>query len=316
MSTLALELVTDPEALAPEWRALFARCPDATPFQSPEWQLPWWRQWGTGEARIAVLRDDESLLGLLPLYVLRDGNGSRLLPIGAGISDYLDALIAPAAPADAAERLLGLALSGSDVAHCDLPELPPHSPLRMAAAPPGWRSELVDGETCPVLPPDEEAVPARMRRKLRMSRHRADRGGAWEARDCAGDEIPAALDALMRFNDGRWGGAGVFADARVRDFHREAAPLLRARSLLRLMVLRVGGEIAAVVYALRAADGTMFLHLGGFDPDRSFISPGTLLIGAVVEQCAGELHFLRGDEAYKYAWGARDRRNAMRRLWR
>ncbi len=112
----------------------------------------------------------------------------------------------------------------------------------------------------------------------------------------------------------------MFADARVRAFHAEAAPLLHEAGLLRLMMLRLAGEIIAVVHALRDARGTLFLHLGGFDPAHAFISPGTILIGAMLEQSAAEgaqeLHFLRGSEAYKYAWGARDRRNAVRRFRR
>jgi hypothetical protein len=30
-------------ALRQEWRALWERCPDASPFQSDAWLLPWWR---------------------------------------------------------------------------------------------------------------------------------------------------------------------------------------------------------------------------------------------------------------------------------
>ncbi len=49
-------------------------------------------------------------------------------------------------------------------------------------------------------------------------------------------------------------------------------------------------------------------------------SPGTILLGAMIEEAAAEgvaeLHFLRGAEAYKYAWGATDRHNATRILVR
>jgi CelD/BcsL family acetyltransferase involved in cellulose biosynthesis len=31
------------EALGPEWRALWERIGDSTPFQSPEWLIPWWQ---------------------------------------------------------------------------------------------------------------------------------------------------------------------------------------------------------------------------------------------------------------------------------
>jgi CelD/BcsL family acetyltransferase involved in cellulose biosynthesis len=323
VNTLALDVVHDPAALPGlrrAWQELWRRCPAATPFQSPEWLLPWWRQFGTAEPRIALLRAGEALLGMLPLYILRDDGVARLLPIGVGISDYLDALIAPEAPNYAAERLLACALDAAGISQCELPELPPQSRLRDAALPRGWQAELVRGETCPLLAMRADAVPARMRRKLRMSRHRADRAGQWEIEASTRDSLPDALDALMRLNDGRWQSAGVFADSRVRAFHAEAAPALLEAGLLRLMTLRLAGDIVAVIYALRDARGDLMLHLGGYDPAHGFISPGTLLIGAMLEQAAeegaGAMHFLRGDEAYKYAWGAQDRHNAVRRFRR
>ena len=48
---------------------------------------------GSGRPRVAALRDGGGrLLGLLPLYLLAEGSETKLLPIGAGVSDYLDAL--------------------------------------------------------------------------------------------------------------------------------------------------------------------------------------------------------------------------------
>jgi CelD/BcsL family acetyltransferase involved in cellulose biosynthesis len=62
----------------------------------------------------------------------------------------------------------------------------------------------------------------------------------------------------------------------------------------------------------------VFLYLSGFDASRAHESPGAILLGGLIEWAlAGgrrELHFLRGDEDYKYAWGAEDRFNAARRL--
>jgi CelD/BcsL family acetyltransferase involved in cellulose biosynthesis len=62
----------------------------------------------------------------------------------------------------------------------------------------------------------------------------------------------------------------------------------------------------------------VLLYLSGFDAARARESPGAVLLGDMVEWAlaAGmrELHFLRGDEEYKYAWGAEDRFNAARRL--
>src|ERR1700757_3957133 len=89
--TAALEI----EALAPEWRALWRRTPNATPFQSPEWLLSWWGCFGNAAPSVVTARDDDRLIGLLPLYLLDEPGCRKLLPFGISLSDYLDGLIDP-----------------------------------------------------------------------------------------------------------------------------------------------------------------------------------------------------------------------------
>jgi CelD/BcsL family acetyltransferase involved in cellulose biosynthesis len=54
----------------------------------------------------------------------------------------------------------------------------------------------------------------------------------------------------------------------------------------------------------------MLFYLNGFDPAYERFSPGSLLIEYAMEQarksCQRSFDFLRGAEAYKYRWGARD----------
>src|SRR5512140_231125 len=57
------------EALRPSWSALHARCRDATPFQSPEWLIPWWRHLGVGELYAFVAFSDAGLVGVVPMYI-------------------------------------------------------------------------------------------------------------------------------------------------------------------------------------------------------------------------------------------------------
>ena len=64
--------------------------------------------------------------------------------------------------------------------------------------------------------------------------------------------------------------------------------------------------------------GRILFYLSGYDAARGYESPGTLLVGAMLEEAVREgrreAHFLRGGEAYKYAWGAVDRPNHACRL--
>ena len=64
----------------------------ATPFQSPAWLLAWWRYFGTREPLLLTARARCELVGLLPLYLLREPGCRKLLPIGVGLSDYVEAL--------------------------------------------------------------------------------------------------------------------------------------------------------------------------------------------------------------------------------
>jgi CelD/BcsL family acetyltransferase involved in cellulose biosynthesis len=313
------------DGLEGAWRRLWQACPCATPFQSAAWLIAWWRVFGTGEPRIATLWRDESLIGLLPLYRLTERGEGKLLPMGAGLSDYHDALVHPTAPADAAAGLLDTALAHADgVAGCDLPELAPDSRLRAAAVPPGWSDRSWAGEPCPLLTLRgdlRDSVPGHMLRKWRLAEHRAERLGVAVEASAAGDLPTTRLywRRLVELHRARWTSRGEpcggLADPRVIAFHELAIPGLLEAGLLRLHALRFGSSIVAVVYAL-AAGGRLFLYLTGFDAAHAFESPGTILLGrllqSAVEEGRRELHFLRGGEGYKFAWGGDARRNLGR----
>ena len=324
---MKVELVLSEGALAglgEQWSVL-AR---GRPFQSPEWLMPWWRQFGTAQPLVAVARVEERLVGLLACYVLVEDGVGKVLPMGVGVSDHLDALVAADAPAGTAGALLGAVLAGTDCGSCDLVELPPGSLLREAAVPAGWRGTIVDGETCPVLALPagaglRDVVPAGTHRKLRMNRHRAERAGGWLRVVAGRDDVVAAVEALVRLHASRWDGrgqpGGVFADGRVAAMLREAAPLLLGSGALLLHSLFAGGEVVAGCLVL-AAGSRLMLYSSGFEAAHGFWSPGSVLLGEIVEEALREgrteIDFLRGGEAYKYAWGAADRLNASRCLVR
>lgn len=333
MTTLASELAaTDAalRALAPEWDALFGRVPDALPFQSPAWLLPWWDAFGTGRPRAASLRaDDGRLIAVLPLYVLDEPPERKLLLLGAGTTDYLDMLQEPGAPPDAPGRLLAAALASAErdgVTACDLTSLPDGSPLCDVAPPDGWWEASRWGESCAVLTLPaagrtlETVVPKGKRRDLRLARNRAVAAGGWAVETARPDTLELLLQQLISLHQDRWRdtGSGVFADPRVVAFHRAAAPGMLARGLLRLAALRLRGRVAAVNYVLLDRAGRTLFYLSGYDRAFARESPGTILLGDMLEQAlregARELHFLRGRESYKLDWGAAEQTTAARRL--
>jgi CelD/BcsL family acetyltransferase involved in cellulose biosynthesis len=291
------------EQLRPHWSALYHRCPWATPFQSPEWLLAWWDVFHPGEIQSLAIHDGGRLVGLAPLYRGEDGI-QRFL--GAGISDYLDILAEP-----------GTGAATAVVQNCqnaDLMELRAESPLLAARTASGVSS------VCPVL-----RLPARpgynLRRNVQRYGKRLAREGQVAYEAVGGEPWPEYLEALFGLHGARWEArdepGGVFADPRVRQFHRGVAPGLAARAWLRLFGLRLDGTLVAVMYTFLEA-GRAYFYLSGFAPELSRFAPGVLLLNFALETLAAEgtreADFLRGRESYKYQWGAEDRPNYRLRI--
>jgi CelD/BcsL family acetyltransferase involved in cellulose biosynthesis len=84
--------------------------------------------------------------------------------------------------------------------------------------------------------------------------------------------------------------------------------------MLRLHVLELDGIARAALYCFHKGPRTCY-YLGGFEPTLAKLSLGTVLTGRAIRHAiesdgASEFDFLRGDEPYKYKWGALDRKNA------
>jgi CelD/BcsL family acetyltransferase involved in cellulose biosynthesis len=321
---IAVEEITTPAGLVvllPEWLELWRCTPAATPFQSPAWLLPWWNAFGCGELLTLAIRVQGRLAGLFPLYVYPDGDTRKLLPLGIGVSDYLDPLLPPEMVPPA---LAWLALRQDRFDRIDLEELRAGSPLLDAPLPSGWRGSVYPCEPCPVLALPED--PAELRRavprlaKLPYYRRRAERLGEMRLERASAATLPEYLEALFALHATRWqerDEPGVLADPVVQAFHREAAAALLELGLLRLHGLRIGGRFVAVLYGF--ADRQRFhAYLAGHDPALPHPGLGALMIGHAIEQAAAEglreFHFLRGREPYKYAWGAVDQPGHGRRL--
>jgi CelD/BcsL family acetyltransferase involved in cellulose biosynthesis len=331
---LRSEIIEDGEALAalaPAWWALWRRCPAATPFISPAWALPWWRTFTPGRLRATAIWDGDTLVALAPIYLEQGELGARLLPIGIGISDALDVLVDPSRhPLASAALVAAVANHAADWDSWELEELPAGAAALDLPHPPGCEEQGEPQSASPVLrlvaahPDPFAALPARKRRKLRMAQNRVARRGG-EVKAVVAGELSSFLDDLTRLHGARWssrGEDGVLADDPVRRFHTLALPELAAAGLARLFTLTIERRTVGAYYGLQHG-GRAYAYLGGFDPDFAFESPGTMLIGHAIADAtasgATEFDFLRGQEPYKYEWGAVDawsRRRSFRRVRR
>jgi CelD/BcsL family acetyltransferase involved in cellulose biosynthesis len=184
----------------------------------------------------------------------------------------------------------------------------------------GAMVRLEPEDVCPVvdLATDWHAQLGRLdkktRHEVRRKLRRAERQGPVELRYLPLDA--ASADRFIRLHQARWGSVGLFAAGedgdRNRLFLRRLAELEAAegpRARFHLGEVTVGGH---AVHALAgfASGGTCYFYNAGMDPDARDLSPG--IVGTAtylrdrIERGDHRFDFLRGDEAYKYEWGAND----------
>lgn len=308
------------EALAPAWDALWQRCPYATPFQTPAWNLAWWRQLGHGALRVLAVWDKNDLIGLAPLFLYHAPAPPhrRLLLLGTGVTDRLDLLLAPGQEREAWAAVRShLAERGDEWDCCQWEEIGPDSPLHGLDLGP-LRAQVAPGSVCPVLvlPGTVEqfhaGLSSGLRRNLRRYREQWQAHGALSFETACAATLPEFLAAFFDLHAARWrlrGEEGVLHGEGMERFHQDAATGLMAQGLLRLHGIRFEGRLVAAVNSFRA-HGRAHSYLGGFDPAFSRYSPGTLILGACLESAIRDgcrsWDFLRGSEPYKYVWGAHD----------
>jgi CelD/BcsL family acetyltransferase involved in cellulose biosynthesis len=316
------EVITDPdalEALAPAWLALCQKN-QVTPFQTPMWLLPWWRNFGSNDLTVIVSRNGDSIDAIAPLYILRDDESDESLGmfLGTGISDYLDVIGDATLVIDEMSKL-----------NCqlwDLHQLQPSSSMLAVPLPDGFSENVEDQEACPVLPlagkTFETLGSAHLQKKLRYYRRALERTGEVRIETPTADTLDDLLTSLFELHAARWKRRdlpGVLADDASQQFHRDAARRMLDAGMLRMYAIHYNDRIVAVFYGF-AMHGIVYYYLSGYDPDLEKLSIGTILVAHAVEQAirdgATTFDFLRGAEEYKYAWGATDRMNQRRQLFK
>ena len=183
----------------------------------------------------------------------------------------------------------------------------------------GWTLDVEREDVCPVvdLPVGGSmddflgTLGKKERHEIRRKVRRAEAVG-----DIALEDSPdplADLEAFIELHQKKWGADGLFPDtqggAQSRVLFRRLFELHGPDGPLRLSFLTVGGQrIAAGVHF---DSGDRFLYYNaGVDMDARHLSPGVVMVHAYIARALAEgvrqFDFLRGDEPYKYEWGAHD----------
>src|SRR5205809_6989184 len=134
--------------------------------------------------------------------------------------------------------------------------------------------------------------------RLRVAKRRGEEG-----------ERAAVTDRFVALHRRSRGEKAEFMTPDTELFFRDVAETLAARGWLRLGVLSVDGEDAAVLFGF-AYEGTLALYNAAYDPNRAPLSVGIACAAYAIRSAIAEglrtYDFLRGDEPYKYDLGGAD----------
>jgi CelD/BcsL family acetyltransferase involved in cellulose biosynthesis len=183
----------------------------------------------------------------------------------------------------------------------------------------GWIVTREQEDVCPIvtLAPGMDyegylgTLGGKERHEIRRKVRRAEAAGEVrldDSTDPVGD-----LDAFIDLHQKRWGTDGLFPPTaggdQSRVLFRRLFESYGAGGALRLTFLTVGDKRIAAGVHFETPDGYLYYN-AGVDPDARDLSPGVVMVYRYVERAiaAGRhrLDFLRGDEPYKYDWGAVD----------
>jgi CelD/BcsL family acetyltransferase involved in cellulose biosynthesis len=256
--------------------------------------------------------------------------GAKAIFFGASYHADYATILAPRTLLGAASDAVAAYLAGPDCGDWDVVDLrrlrcgdPTSEALAQAVGTAGqgrpWTVTLEREDVCPVVTLPDGAdmdgylatLGKKERHEIRRKVRRAEAIGPIRLDDST-DPL-ADLETFIDLHQKRWGVDGLFPSTRggqqSRVLVRRLFELFVPGGPLRLTFLSVGGRRIAAGIHFQTAEGILYYN-AGIDPDARELSPGVLMVYAYVERALAlglrRLDFLRGDEPYKYEWGAVD----------
>ncbi|MCX8068439.1 MAG: GNAT family N-acetyltransferase [Anaerolineae bacterium] len=323
---LAIQPYTDPnvfDTLAEAWGRLLRRSAGDTPFLTPDYQRTWWRHLGAGDLFVLALWEENTLVGIAPLF-LSPGEERALRIVGCvEVSDYLDLIALPGREEDVIVTVLDF-LQSADAPPWDVLDLctvPAASPtlqiLPEEAQRRGWECQVSLHDVCPVvlLPETWEDYLASLDRKdrheLRRKLRRAEalEGLRWYIVGPEHDLETEAEDFLtLMAKSSR--AKEAFLTPPMRAFFRELIRVASDGGWLQLAFLQ-WEETKLSAYLNFVYNNRVLVYNSGLDwrADPG-LGAGIVLTAYLIRHAIAEgreaYDFLRGSEDYKYRFGGKD----------
>jgi len=322
--------------LKTEWDVLLARGISHVPFLRFEYLQIWWSTRGGGEwpqdstLVIITAHEENQIIGIAPCFIAERSGRKTLMLVGSvEISDYLDFLVRPQHSGTFAKGLIDYIKNDLapkyGIQQVEFDNIPDNSPTMKAL-----KNACVECGLDPSISPlaqspyislngDYEEYLVNLDKKQRHEMRRKMRrllelpqGSDWyiaSAPETIENEIDEFL-RLMSFDEEK----KSFLTPVMKEQMRLSMLDAFNHKFLQLAFITIGGEKAAA-YLNFDFKNRIWVYNSGIDPRFFEHSPGwVLLIHLIkwsIENGRFEFDFMRGNEDYKYKFGAVDR-NVMR----
>jgi CelD/BcsL family acetyltransferase involved in cellulose biosynthesis len=309
------------DVLAPVWDNLLERSVHPPFFMRYIYQKTWWKHLGNNDLYLIAIRaDDGQLVGLAPLYGSTNQQGQRQLSfVGCvAVSDYLDLLIDQNHVEAVYQTLLDCLaeISWDKLYLCSLSHHSiTHTRLAEVARSRGWRVEVNQQDVCPVITLattwDDylSGVNKKQRHEIRRKIRKIE--GETRARLIVVDSEDGLVEAMSNFIDlhqkSTQDKEDFWSEALIAFFSELAQETAKA-GWFKLYFIEVNGVKAAAMLCFDY-NNEFLLYNSGYDPEQfAHLSPGNVLTSYTIQEAIRlgrtRYDFLRGDEIYKFRFGA------------
>jgi len=314
----ALENTEDILGLEAEWEKLHSSSLTQTVFQTPSFQQTWWDTLGFGKRIIITIRDKEmNLVALAPIFLEETENEIKLNLVGCvNVSDYLDVLIDNTE--ENIDAIYESLLSEIDKINwdklfwCSLPE---KSKTRDALKRYFSENENVKEsiqDVAPIINLPESwdeylvSVGRKQRHEIRRKQRKLDQVN--HAYEVIQQPTVDDVDDFIALHKQSSQNKKEFWDEKHLIFFRKLVPTLAVNNKIRMFFLRVDNKRVASMLAFDEPDSLALYNSGFSAGTYDELSIGSNLIAYTIkyaiENRKGIYDFLRGDEAYKFRFGA------------
>ncbi|WP_051837227.1 GNAT family N-acetyltransferase [Streptomyces sp. NRRL WC-3742] len=301
------------DTLAGEWDDLAARCRTATFFQAADWLRSWWNHYGRPGALVVVLVRRDGLLVGAGAFQRRGGPLGGLTGLGDGLVDYSDVLLDDDCADRAASELAAALPITRPWQFLELREVHPEAAVQRVYAHWRGRRRRYEDSLCqylPAVPMDRllKRVPGKTAQRSRVKLRKIAEAGV-KVRSTPVEEVPEALEGLLRLHILQWSERGVTPEHRTERFARhltESTIALVRSGKAAVHQFHLDGQLVAVNLLLLCPARSGLYMYGAHPVLRDRLDIAGLLFSAALDETVGAgipvFGLLRGQEPYKQRW--------------